>query len=111
MPSATYRLFREAIRTERQVFCTYDGHRRELCPVILGLRQGEERVLAYQIGGTSSQGLPSEGDWKCLKLSRIEGAALHDGLWREGPGHAAEQRCVEEVELDINIHVRRLRSV
>ena len=55
MPSATYTLFREAILREQQVVCSYDGRRRELCPHIIGTnRHGEEVVLAWQFGGSSS---------------------------------------------------------
>ncbi len=46
MPSATYILFRNAILTEQQVLCTYDGRPRELCPHIIGTnKDGEEAVL------------------------------------------------------------------
>ena len=36
MPSPTYKLFERAMRDGQQIVCTYDGHRRELCPIILG---------------------------------------------------------------------------
>lgn len=106
MPSATYELFRQAILEQKQVVCSYGGHPRELCPAILGRTDGLEKVLAYQVGGSGSRGLPPDGAWKCLIVSGVLGAALHDGPWREGAGHAKEQTCVHKVELDINIHVR-----
>jgi hypothetical protein len=34
---------------------------------------------------------------------------LREGPWHEGRRHRKEQTCVEEVDLDINIHVRRRR--
>jgi hypothetical protein len=110
MPSATYRLFREAILNEKQVVCTYESYRRELCPLIVGYRNGEERVLAFQFAGQSSKPLPRGGDWKCFALAKVRGAKLRDGPWFEGGEHRAEQTCIDEVDLDINIHVRRLRS-
>ncbi len=109
MPSATYTLFRQAILGEKQVTCTYDGHRRVLCPIILGHTGGEEKVLAYQVGGTSRSGLPPGGEWRCLVLARVRDARLADGPWREGDRHTAPQSCVEEVDVDVNIHVRRRR--
>ena len=109
MPSATYRLFREAILNEKQVTCTYQGYYRELCPLIIGYKKGQERVLAFQFGGQSSSGLAPGGDWKCLQLVQVEDAELRDGPWHEGGLHRKEQTCVEEIDLDINIHVRRLR--
>lgn len=110
MPTATYQLFREAILQEKQVVCEYDGYPRELCPIIIGHKAGEERVFAYQVGGSASRPLPAGGDWKCLVLSRVKRAALGDGPWREGASHSKEQTCIPEIDLDINIDVRRRRG-
>ena len=109
MPSTTYQLFREAILGERQVICTYQGYARELCPLVLGHTNGRERLLAYQFGGESSSGLPPGGAWKCFELSQVEEAELRYGQWHEGGRHRKEQTCVERIDLDINIHVRKLR--
>jgi hypothetical protein len=109
MPSANYELFREAILHEKQVTCFYQGYYRELCPLIIGHRRGAERVLAFQFGGRSSKALPQGGAWKCLDLAQVEDAELRDGPWHEGGSHKKEQACVEEIDLDINIHVRKLR--
>lgn len=109
MPSANYRLFREAILGEKQVTCIYQGFYRELCPLIIGHTAGKERVLAFQFGGESSSPLPPGGNWKCLDLARVEKAALREGPWQEGSLHRKPQTCVEDVDLDINIHVRKLR--
>ncbi|MET0687780.1 MAG: hypothetical protein ABWY38_01040 [Methyloceanibacter sp.] len=87
----------------------YRGHYRELCPVIIGHTRGEEKVLAFQFGGASSTKLPPGGEWRCLYLARVKDAALRDGPWREGGTHKAQQTCVEDVDLDINVHVRKRR--
>jgi hypothetical protein len=109
MPSATYVLFREAILHEKQVTCSYQGYHRELCPVVIGYKRGEERVLAFQFGGQSSQGLKPGGEWKCLDLTQVRDASMRDGPWHEGDRHEMRQSCVDIVDLDINIHVRKLR--
>lgn len=109
MPSEAYRLCREAILGEKQVVCVYQGFPRELCPVIIGHTGGAERLLAYQFAGGSKTGLPSGGQWKCLDLSQVENAELREGPWREGGRHKTPQTCVEDVDLDINIHVRKVR--
>ena len=107
MPSATYILFRNAILAEHQVLCTYDGRPRELCPHITGTnKDGEEAVLAWQFGGESSGRLPQ---WRCLKLANVRNARTRDGRWHEGGSHKTTQKCVTEIDLDINIHVRKLR--
>ena len=107
MPSATYALFREAILAERQVTCSYDGRIRELCPHIIGRnRNGEEVVLAWQFAGQSSGRLPQ---WRCLRLANVRDVSSRDGPWHEGGSHRSEQTCVSDIDLDVNIHVRKLR--
>jgi hypothetical protein len=34
---------------------------------------------------------------------------MHDGPWGEGDRHSQEQRCVRDVDVDVNIHVRKRR--
>ena len=109
MPSATYRLFREAMLRQKQVVCQYQDYFRELCPIVLGYKDREEKVLAYQFGGQSSSLLPPGGAWKCLYLSEVRDAELRDGPWREGSEHRKEQTCIDIVDLDVNIHVRKRR--
>ncbi len=107
MPSLTYTLFRKAIPAEQQVTCTYDGRPRELCPHIIGTnKSGEEAVLSWQFGGESSGKLPQ---WRCLKLANVRDARARDGCWHEAGLHKTTQTCVTEIDLDINIHVRKLR--
>jgi hypothetical protein len=110
MPTPAYSLFRAAILREKQVTCRYGGFHRELCPVIIGHSDGVEKVLAYQFAGGSSTRLPPGGEWRCLVLSEVRDPVLRDGPWHEGTSHADEQRCVRDVDLDINIHVRKPRA-
>jgi len=107
MPSATYALFRNAILTEQRVLCTYGGRPRELCPHIIGTnKHGDEAVLAWQFAGESSGKLPQ---WRCLKLANVRDARARDGRWHEGGSHQTTQTCVTEIDLDINVDVRKLR--
>ena len=108
-PSATYGLFRRAILQEKQVVCRYRGRRRELCPHILGHASGEEKVLAFQFAGDTNSHLPPGGQWRCMSVSEVRDVQLRDGPWFEGEGHAREQTCVPEIDLDINVHVRGRR--
>jgi hypothetical protein len=100
-------LFRDAILAQQQVVCTYEGRHRELCPHILGLNKGgEEAVLAWQFAGESSGRLPQ---WRCLRLAAVKDARARNGRWHEGSSHRTAQTCVIKIDLDINIHVRKLR--
>jgi hypothetical protein len=100
--SRTYDLFAEAIRTRRQILCTYDGHRRELCAHILGYTKDQEATLAFQFGGSSKSGLPRGGEWRCLWLYKVSDVHLRDGPWHTGGLHGRPQFCVELVDLDVN---------
>jgi hypothetical protein len=101
-PSAVYHLFARAMAERKQIVCTYDGYIRELCPVILGHTDGEEMALAYQFAGGSRSGLPEGGNWKCLRLSRVNEARLRSGDWRADSNHTRSQQCVRDVDLDVN---------
>ena len=98
---------RNAILAEQQVTCFYEGRKRELCPHIIGRnKSGEEAVLAWQFGGESSGPLPQ---WRCLRLANVRDARMRKGRWYAGGSHRTEQTCVVDIDLDINVHVRKLR--
>ena len=107
MPSANYRIVRDAILAEQQITCTYQGRNRELCPHIIGWTNGAERLLAWQFGGeTGSRPLPAGGAWKCLDVSEMRNIAARNGAWHSGGTHQTAQTCVQDIDLDINVHVR-----
>jgi fatty-acyl-CoA synthase len=101
-PSATYLLFERALIEKKQVTCTYEGFYREICPHILGHSSGQEKALTYQFGGQSGSGLPPDGEWRCLFLSKVRDAQLRDGAWHGGSSHRKPQGCVEIVDIDVN---------
>src|SRR5690242_1457029 len=102
MPSATYLLFEQAMHARSQIACMYKGHRREVCPIVLGHSGGAEKALTFQVGGTSRSGLPAGGEWRCLFLAKVSFARLHNGPWRSAESHAQPQDCVEIVALDVS---------
>jgi hypothetical protein len=102
MASPTYRLFERAMTTRKRIACIYDGYPRELCPVMLGHSEEEEKALTYQVGGQSRSGLPRNGDWRCLYLSKVSNIQLREGAWRVGSRHSQPQGCIKIVDLDVN---------
>jgi len=100
--SDTYRLFAKAMKERKQVLCTYDRYLREVCPVILGHSQGQEKALTFQFAGDSKSGLPRGGEWRCLFLARVTEVKLKSGPWHSGDSHSQPQGCVEIVDLDVN---------
>lgn len=101
MSSATYAVFRQAILQKKQVTCTYHDLYREVCPHVIGLKRGEEQVLAFQFGGQSSSELPPGGEWRCLKLDQVQGALMRDGPWHTDDRHSQPQTCVDEVDVEV----------
>jgi hypothetical protein len=100
--SPNYALFEQALRGRKQIVCMYGGYRRELCPIILGHSEGQEKALTYQFGGSSRSGLPKGGEWRCLFLAKVSTVELRDGPWFAGSSHTQPQGCVEIVDLDVN---------
>jgi uncharacterized protein with PIN domain len=103
MPSATYKLFVEAMARRQQVLCIYHGYRRELCPFILGRNKtGEEAVLAFQFAGETSEGRLEKPEWKCLLLAKVAHVRLRNGPRHGGESHSQQQKCVVDVDYDVN---------
>jgi hypothetical protein len=95
-----YELLEQAIREKKQVHAIYNGCRREMCPHVLGLKNGVMHCLLYQFGGDSSSrpivsGSPQ--NWRCLDISRLEDLELVEGEWFTADNHSRKQTCVDEV--------------
>ncbi len=95
-----YQLIREATLARRQVVATYKGHRRELCPHVLGWKNGRRQALFFQFGGGSASALPTGGDWRCIPVDGLEDVVVRTGLWHTGVGHQHPERCVDTIDVD-----------
>jgi hypothetical protein len=102
MASSIYRRFAQAMTARKQILCAYDGYPRELCAIILGHSKGQEKALTFQFAGQSKSGLPPQGEWRCLWLSKVSNMRLRDGAWHSGARHSQPQGCVEDVDIDAN---------
>jgi len=103
MPSDAYALIWDAVRRRQQVIFHYRDHRRECCPVILGYAaDGREALFAYQFAGSTSKSskLPQ---WRCFHIEGISDLQSRSGGWLEGTSHKQEQRCVQCIDVDVNI--------
>jgi hypothetical protein len=101
--SPTYQLFRTAILGRKRIACVYRGKRREICPHVLGTKDGQETALTYQFAGESNSDLPAGGEWRCLRLAEVRNPQLRDGDWHTGVGHSKRQACVDHVDVDVNL--------
>lgn len=102
--SEAFILFHRAILDRLQVTMRYKGALRQVCPYILGHRDGRETLLAYQFAGAST-GAGSIPGWRCFSLSEIEAPVANKGPWHGAALHRKRQRCVETVYIDVNVDV------
>ena len=101
MSDGAYEVFRQAVLSKSQVTCTYHGFHRELCPHVLGTKEGREKVLSFQFAGESSTTLPPEGEWRCMFVDEVMGAEARDGPWHTGQSHTRPQTCVDEIDVEV----------
>jgi hypothetical protein len=102
-PSKNYVLIWRAIRERKQMTCVFDGRYREACPIVLGYSSdGEERVLAFQIGGETSPGSKLPG-WRSFYLADIHDLKLRGGPWIQGLRHTKTQSHIQFVDVDVNL--------
>jgi hypothetical protein len=98
--SDLYSLVRRAIVEKKRIYAIYNGHRREMCSHVIGTKDGSARALFFQFGGTSSRGLPPDGDWRCLPLDGLSDVSIHDGPWRT-KAHTRPQSCIDDIDLEV----------
>ena len=104
--TATYALLRHAVLNQLQVTCEYDGHPREMCPHVIGKKNRDERVLSYQFDGSGKNGLLQEGQWRCMKVSKINGVATHEGPWHTGENYSSQKKnCIDEIDVEVTYDI------
>lgn len=93
---------RAAIVDRKQISFVAGGHRREMCPHILGTRQGVWHVYGWQFAGDANRGhLP---DWRCIELLSITSdIRVRDGEWHRGwRAKNAMQTCVDVIFAEVD---------
>ena len=100
--ATVFDLFVQAVREKKQVTCTYQMRRRELCVHAVGWKNGREQALSFQFAGESSKGLPPGGEWRCLDLGLVSNVQLRDGPWHTGLNHSQPQTCVDQIAAEVD---------
>jgi len=103
MPSS-YELIKQAIIDKDQITATYQGYDREMCPHVIGRKNGRAQALFYQFGGESSSGLGpvgSDGNWRCIPIDQLENVQVRKGPWYTGSNHSRRQTCVGTIEAEV----------
>lgn len=100
----TYALIRQAIVNKQQVIATYNSHRREMCPHVIGTKDGRRQALFYQFGGTSESGLEPAGspkNWRCIPIGGLSDVTVQAGAWHTAPNHTRPQTCVDNIDTEV----------
>lgn len=99
-----YRLVWTAVANKRCLGAVYRDLPRLLCPHRLGRnRVGRLRVLCYQYGGDSENGLGPMGspaNWRCVVLEKLRAVELVEGSWKTAANHSRPTTCVVDADID-----------
>jgi hypothetical protein len=102
-----YQSIRQAIIEKKIVVATYSGLVREMCPHVLGLKNGKQQALFYQFGG-ESKSRPIEPDgsmanWRCIELAKLSNIQLTAGPWHTAPNHSRPVTCVDQIDVEVQL--------
>lgn len=102
-----YQTIRQAILEKKQVVAMYDGLRREMCPHVIGTKNGREQALFYQFGGQSSQEVfpvdhpQAYRNWRCMFIDQLTLVEVRGGPWYSISPHTRPQTCVDQVDVEV----------
>ena len=107
MRDSTYMMIKDAINRKKQIVATYDGHRREMCPHVIGRnKDGEECVFVFQFGGDSESANHislERKPWRCLKIAKLSDIIIRDGEWHTASDASCDkQTCVHIKDVSVN---------
>ena len=97
-----YGQIRDAVQERHAIRVTFKGRERDVCPHVIGYKNGQERVLTFQYAGYSSSGLPPDGEWRCMFISDISSVEQIDAQWQTGSGHSRPQTCVNDIDSEVD---------
>jgi hypothetical protein len=104
MSTINYNKVREAVLKKQQVVAEYNGHVREMCPHVIGRKNGREQALFYQFGGTSSSKVivpGSKENWRCIPIDGLRIIEIREGEWHSSSDHTQVQTCVDDIDVEV----------
>lgn len=104
--SDNYQLILSAIKNKQQVTAIYQGQYREMCPHIIGTKNGKQHALFYQFAGESNSGpiTPNSKDnWRCLAIDQLTDIKLKKGEWHTYNNYNQKDRCIDNIDIKIDL--------
>ena len=106
-PVDAYQAIRQAILERKQIVATYESKRREMCPHVIGTKDGRQQCLSYQFAGESSHTIFPLSDpmayrnWRCMEIAKLSNVQVRDGDWYSLSRHTRPQTCVDIVDVEV----------
>jgi hypothetical protein len=100
--NTAYDLIKQAILERKQVIAKYHGKHREMCPHVIGRKNGRAKALFWQFAGESTSDPQMRGGWRDTFVDEIEIIKIRDGEWYTGPRHSRMQKAVDIVDVEID---------
>ena len=100
-----YTLIRNAIIYQQNVSATYNGYYREMCPHVIGSKNGRRQALFYQYGGQSSSGRITPGalnNWRCIPVDDLQNVTIIEGQWHTASNHSTPSTCVDIIDVEVS---------
>lgn len=100
-----YFVIRDAVKKKLQIHAFYNGHHREMCPHVIGKKNGTRQGLFYQFGGTSESILgpaDSPANWRCIPIDGLSDVHVVGGPWHSAPNYPGMQECVDDVDAKVD---------
>lgn len=88
-----------ALAAKKPVRARHHNHDRVLCPHALGWKNGRAKLMAYQSGGTTSDGpLPADpaARWRCMFVDDVEAPLIVDEPWETWDNHSQSSSCMDQ---------------
>ena len=101
-----YKMIRQAILDKDIVVATYHGHVREMCPHIVGTKNGRPQALLYQFAGGSTSTLGPDGspaNWRCLRVDALSDVSVKKsaGEWHSASNYSKPQTCIDQIDVQV----------
>ena len=103
--ATAYEIIREAIQKKLVIKAFYKNHPREMCPHAIGTKNGRQKAMFYQFGGSSDGGLGPDGsaqNWRCFFVEDMSNVSSEPGSWHTASDHSRRQTCIDRVDVEVS---------
>jgi phosphoglycerate dehydrogenase-like enzyme len=103
--STTYETLRLALTHKEHVIAYYGSHLREICPHIIGEKNGRGYALFYQFAGTSDVELGPTGspnNWVCAPIDALSNVWTRTGPWHSAPKDTQPTECFDRINAEVD---------